>query len=481
MRILLLGLMLVLLSAGCTPERISWSKDGKHALVTTKVGTYLTDARGESVKVNGDRPTSLTPVVWIPDSNRFLQARTESFATWSEIATELGPKKAKRIEKLVERIKKRAARDDSPVEEFNSNLGVPRWQVSAAWICWRDTEITSLVEFLSRDPKQRNNLRPGGDWKLQKFAIDLYETTGLEARKIRTLRDSFVSFATLRPSPDGKSLAVVEETDAYRFPDLSGMIISNLSRTRLVVQSLVDDAHEPIEIALDVAVWPAWSQDGRSLFHMGLESPHQRMDVNRSIIGRLHRSDFVLSESGVDRVDAKSQLGAVKFNVFAKLFAITDERLLFTSPKLALPTTDIDDSKELGVFQLVPGDPTRLVETAHDPWEYDVVDALSLSAFSPSPDGQRLALTTKEGQTGIMDLANGQIEWIQPTKIKGDVKSWRWNPPMAPAWRNNDEVSFAAPPNAPMTGSDRSEFVLWTPTGITILSQNWSTGLLADE
>jgi len=92
-----------------------------------------------------------------------------------------------------------------------------------------------------------------------------------------------------------------------------------------------------------------------------------------------------------------------------------------------------------------------------------------LGAFAPSPDGRRIAIVESGSDSvAVLDVASGALEVLSPKR--------GWKSRILPAWRGNNELYFAALPEA---SSTRPALLRWSPGSMPqVFSGAWTDEVL---
>jgi hypothetical protein len=437
-----------LLLGGCLPEAgIWWSPDGQTAAVRGPDGLRLTDAAGKlsALVLTGD----VQSVAWLTDSSGVVVARSFAVSNWTAAAKLVPPDEARSVEQFAKAVPSLlqaalattgGSLDDLDKPMLRRLVDVENPLLEVAWACARDLH---RPELLAATAGFTNSAKLGDELLADTNRITLHELallplrSGSVAGEPRALVRSLFALREPLVSPRSPQVAFLAAAGALKVVGLDG-------------QGVVSLVEEDVQSA-------AWSADGRSLIHA--------VRARGAQIGEI-RSCLAVAAAGQALTNAPAiqtlALAAFHSDAPPRLAALPDGRILFTSAPISLPARESALNPAFSFFLLDPARPDA-------PLEPVVIkgDSLpdDLSSFAVSPDGTRVAVV--EGGTdavAVLELATGQVEIISPAH-------GGWKAKLLPAWRNAQELTFAA---LPTPAAKRPELMLWQPGAAPrTLSQGW--------
>jgi hypothetical protein len=448
--------LIAILATGCRPdEAIWWSPDGRVAAVRTSEGLRFTDAEGHlsGVVLEGE----VQSADWMPDSSALVVSRSYKVSDWAAAEKLLPTAEAQAARELArslpDLLKAALAGTrgslDHIEDEFFKPLGLtvvgdqlePMFRISMA--LYRD-EIMKAVSGLPNTKELERELTG--------------ETNGISIHEISllTIQDGKVA---------GGPRAVVRSLRALLNPLISpkhSLFAFRTSDGALKVTAL--DGTNTFVVSDENTQSAVWTSDGQRLVHVVMPSSDKLGEI---------RSRTVATANGEllkgDAAPGPETLAMAAFDLSggARLRRLPDGRILFASMPVTLPAGVDGIYTQMRFFML---DLTR-TNAALSP--ISVTEGslpADLSAFSVSPNGQRIAVVEAETDAvAVLELATGKVEVISPSRQKKSR--------LIPAWRNNQELTFAA------LGSDpsRPELYSWKAGNKPqVISKEWPADVLKE-
>ena len=465
-------LALPLLMTGCSIEGIVWSPDGKTGLVATPKGSYLFNPLGKISPVIPGEAFGFTPCVWVPGTNKFVLVQINTLPTWDKLVATIDANQKQSIQTLAAELKNRLETFKGNWSEFTSGLKAKRSELAAAWMYLRDVRNEELQKLIEKNDQNNNVWNSIAAMKSQEFRLVEFQADGLSAKETRTLRKSLDAIVTVRFSPDGAWIAMVDSSGVHTNPDLNGSLDGAIGSTQLNIMN-VENPNIQCVVDDNVGEWSAWSTKGNALYYFRVnEIP--RIATSTPLLGTLREAKLTLSATAT--VDSKTDLLDTLFNPFNKIVTLPTGELLFVSHEWRLPKPH-GDQEAKGTLAIVdPARPARFTRIEVNELSKEQSDALAVGNYSASPDGTKVALTTNKGATDIIDLTTGKIDrvgTILPSTNTGDRRTMFSSNPVSPSWRSNDELTFIATKGSPLAGDNRHQFILWSPERTVVLSRDW--------
>jgi len=235
-----------------------------------------------------------------------------------------------------------------------------------------------------------------------------------------------------------------------------------------------------IQIADHVSRYPDWTRDGQSIVYIRATGPAGKNDLPRlaslrrmevlDIDGSLKKDvafDAPHKRVGPDgnATDVPSDaqnLAMCIYDPAAKVRCLPDGRTIFSAAEVSLPATAESKHKTLlftvGIdFSVSPLLPAEQAAGLPD----------AVHHFQASPDGRRIAVPGIGSDIVVIDLSDGKV-----TQVNGKNQGHKLR--MMPAWRGNDELTFAIQ-NAPELAKDRPAEVYLAAVGQKprCISKSW--------
>ncbi len=451
------GIVAMLLVAGCWPERVVWSPDGQYAAVIGGEGDdgwgdglYLCDAQGN---LSAPAPTEgdIIAVDWFPDSERCVAVVSGKLRTWAEIEPLLSEEEKERLVSLSEAFRQDIlASYEGDLGRLQSVKGFDSETLLTMKIYLRDHKDAKLVEKLGERWKEFEEASCEG-WLLQVLAV---KEGGLNVGAM--VARSSDEIVTVRVSPEGKAVAYTRgKPDKWHEEGLA-----------LYVAAADGSGREEL-VADFVGMYPDWSANGQELVYEACESAPLADDAG---LGTIVMRRVCGSDGGMlEEFQGTRELAGVVFDVLgSKVRCLQDGRILFSSYEVHLPTTDQDMPERASLFAVDPERQATVTRVLPRSAEAQVGGMTGL--FEVSPDGDKVAIVGEKGKVWVVTLATGEVLTVQPDeeKVSGDVEFRT-----VPKWRSADELCFAVPPGSPHGSPDRAEIVLWSPKGYRCISKDW--------
>ena len=456
MKIIMKAALLVcsLLVIGCFPEEhFWWSADGSRLAVLTPTGLRwsnpdgaLTDATCEGVQA---------AAFFRDSSNGFYVMRQTEVATWDAAKALVPVTEAKQVEDLAKGIPELAAAlakatdgNEDKLEPLLKSLGVRDLELlGLAYNCALQTNreaVAAAVTAHGSAKMVKDLLETKPSFKVNQIALVMF---GGEQGRDEPFCHSLFPLGAPVPSPKhdlvaftaGKSLRVAA-------PGLPA----------------------PLEVT-DANLGPcAWTPDGLSLVYL---SPITPVEDDSTVLAKLclrtvaGADGKLLQDTGdlmvPETCPPATTLATVAVSGPQRLAVLPDGRILFASMATTFPAAELSSVERLFLLDPALGEKARPVPVPVDP----AVWPGTLQHFVVSPDSKRVALVEgNRDAVAVIELATGKIEIVAPDRGR-KCRS-------LPAWRSNDELSFAALPGDKST---RPEVMLRKPgQPARVISGTWS-------
>lgn len=452
--------MLATALVSCLPEeRVWWSPDGKTSVVRGASALYLVDPGGSigPALVLGGEPDGAIPggVDWLPDSSGFVFARVRPVAGWKQARTLIPEEEAKAVEGLAKLLPGlataaiEASEGKSLKAAFSAlPLKMSPWIEAAIGLAWEKDSagITTMLKTLSDGQQVVDDLSgPDGKIKVRELCRQRV-SNGQASGAPEVLATSVRGHGAVQVSPDGKWVAcfrvgIEEDT------------------RELVVLPLAGGQESSITTGTKLAF--AWAPDSTALViarPVGGDGPLSSIDRQPVVDGKgeLRRANELLPPVPLAR--------AVLMDT-PMISVLPDGRVFFASAPGQLPAAGTTTRDTKPRLFLVAADGGGVTEIPCAPGSLP----MDLRCHVLSPDGKKAALVESGSSVvAVVDLATGAVQMIEPP-----VEDWENH--TLPAWRGNNEFTFAA------VRDGKTRTVRWTAkSGVEPWGQNWPEGMIAD-
>lgn len=439
-----LGLLLL---AGCLEQNLVWSPDGQRAALLGADGLYLCDPQGQLTPL-------LVPgayrVAWLGDSQQLVIARSHKTGAWPEIARALGKTGAAEVEERAEAL-------------WRQLQAGGLWSVLTMAPANEASMILTCVNLRERHGEAlRRALEPKSWADLQDLRIELHalvlarrEGGGLILGPV--LQEGVGTIGEIRVAPGDRAVALVRE-EVSTSP-------GEKSRDRFDLFVALPTGAEPALVATDVARYPDWMPDGRTVAYMQASGPVSREELR---LGTLVQREVLDAHGALAVRDQTADLAGWLFSDNTCVRSLRDGRLLFNAAEISLPVAAADMGAERDqLFALDPARQATLVRLV----PRKVADKLpqSLAFFAVSPDESQVLFGDFNGQVSVLTLASGEVEQVQaPGKdnLQGQ-----------PLWRAPGEFSYTRR-GADKAAIRKAEVVLRQAGKDRVLSRSWPDALV---
>lgn len=452
-----LVMLLVLLVAGCIPERVVWSPDGSRAVLLAPDGLHVMDAQG---KVGPVLFEGISRVVWLPDGQRIVVASSMSFSSWEEVIKTL-PDRALEAG-VAEKVKAALGACRGDWKKFEElTLGIVEDQRARALLYLRDQDanLPDVAGAVWPNVVETSYSIPIC------YTLDLTNPSEVKAGPV-IYHGLHGTMMELRISPKGDAAAITLTSHRDKAPESAA--------ARLCVAPL-NLGEKPLLLGLGNK-YVDWSADGRSIVY-------QRPIALTLIAGSPARAGSLVRQAVMngegelfsqEHLPPREELLQVGYDVSTRVRVMGDGRIYFSAAGVAGPGAPfaLGETQDLWVY--TPGGggerAKRLVAEASRPLVGD-----DLNYFQPSPDGAYVALPFGDGRISLLTVSTGEVKAIQDLTIVGMKNELV----TVPTWRGTRELTFARPP---ATGGRVRELVRYAVAdGATVvLSKDWDDNLRRD-
>jgi len=483
--------LLAMVCLGCLPEaRVTWSPDGKWALVRGGDGLRLCDADGKlSLPIAENVPAA----AWLPDSRQFIAVWTKSLVSWEELLPCLSEDRKAGAMAFAGDFRRQilAYKGDWGKFAFDAKPA----DIMAALMCLRDQFGKELAPVV------------GPTWEDLKgightvYVVQLFEVADGEAKPGKRLLESLEPIAEVRVAPTGKAFAYA----APPYPPTSAEPTYSLFVASLAATD------RPRLVQHRVAIFFDWTPDGRSLVlasadapdptsrmpGVGFGSTEQAFLYTRNRVreperqyplraGDIIKREAVNEDGSLVQSPKGSNLAKVIFFDSLPVRCLRDGRVLFVTREVHLPAPLADMPGNLALFSVDPANPKAIRHAILPEVRKEVGHGLDLFQLSPdetrisAPDGRpavifhaaahpdetRISAPDGKGAVVVLDLAKGQVTRTPDETVQGRTA-------MIPVWRSNEELCFVVPAGSKLGSPSREEVVLWSSAGLRCLSKDW--------
>lgn len=472
---------LSLLAAGCFPdERLWWSPDGLHLAVLTPTGLRMADPDG---KLSDATCEDVQAAAWLPDGSGLVVTKQTEFDTWDAAKALVPAAEVKQIEDLARGIPDLAAAlakvtegDENKLEPLLKSLGVSDPELlGLAYQCALQTNRAALETALTAHGSAKmvkDLLETKPSFKVNEIAVVMMgDEQALSAPKplVRSL------FPLGAPVFSPKRPLVAFTAGPEGPPVFSGTpsLVAFTAGKTLRVAAL--DGSASLEVT-DANLGPcAWMPEGSSLVYLTPLTPpvdEASLVVAKLCIRRVIGTDGKLLQNPGNAQTPATCPGATDLATVAvsgpqRLAVLPDGRILFASLAATCPAAPdaSEEGEHLFLLYPWPGGKARPEWVPVDP----TVWSGTLQHFVLSPDGKKVALVDGgRDAVAVLELATGKFGIVAPDcgrKCR-----------TLPAWRSNDELSFAA---LPEEKSERPEVMLLKlGQPARVISKTWDADIL---
>ncbi len=434
----------LLTMAGCYPERIVWSPDGRHALVIGKDRLYLADPNGKVADLGVAPPQC---VAWMNDSKRYVAATAEKAAAWKDIEPLLSVEDKDNIIKLARDMRAEILADGKvELDKLKSYQDQGGEDISAAKMYLRDCSSQGLAEKLGTAWKELESAKR--DWS----AIRVCEISNAATQPAQVIAKSAYPVMSIRVAAHGKAVA----WSAYKTDGKN-------SRSELFVAP-ADGAGKPVSVVPLYGMFFDWSPDGRFLVYIT-----QQGSTKDTPLGKVERREVCAADGTMLKaIPPAVMLAGGFFGDNSRVRCLQDGRIIFASPDVELPTTENDLANQANLFVFDPRQATltRLLPRQAQSVVPDLVDF-----FSVSPDGTRVCIPGEKGEVAVVELATGKVDTIVAKPAEGGKEQKLHT---VPVWRAGGELCLIVPPAHPLGSPNRAEIILWQAADTArCLSKDW--------
>jgi len=430
-----------LVCAGCDPtNRAVWSPDGKHLAVVAADGLRLSDEQGNLSPV---LLPSVELAAWLPGSNRLLIVKHEETSDWKRLSEVLSPEDLKTV--LAESAKIRAA-----ILAYKGNWDAFDKDDSMSDLRFGPEDIAYLRAHSNKELSQKM----GNKWKELEslkagiWLLELCDVTPHAVTSHAVIYKSARHIEDVRISPNAKHAAITESTRVEGGPTF-----------RL---SLLDLSSAKVRRISDLAAkYPDWSAHGKSVLYI---DALQNKESNGYPVPGVLRKVVLLTDDLSANIVAPADLAEVVFRNNDRVRCLSDGRVLFSCPEIALPASQKDIKWTHKLFAIDPDKQSTVIRMVPSSAENQIGDQPEY--FEPSPDGSKVSIPSHTGAISVLSLADGSVLSTAAPKEQPSA-------PFIPQWRSNKELCIFLP--AENTGHADLDVSLWAigPETQKRLSLNW--------
>jgi hypothetical protein len=429
--------VLLILTSGCSPQRVVWSPDGTRAAVLDDKGLYLCDANG---KLSGLLVSNEAIAEWFPDSQKLALLLGSKYHSWADLQKNLRADERDQVVEAGQKILKEL-------------IDGQDWKAAL-----KDMDNADAVAVYLKDTEGVKE-KAGADWKdLDQKEADFCELVvgtingdqiSLGAALIQTLRKPIP--LNLRVSPNGRAITMTTEAGKQH-------------GARLWV--VAADGSAPAQIVSDEScAHPDWTKDGRSLVYINASGAMTSDDDLR--LSSLTRRQVINDKGAVEIQSDHEDLAGMLFDINLGVRCLSDGRILFVAYDVQLPATAGDMPTRPQVFTWDPRHQATLTRMI----PHNVLEKLpdELQFFEVSPDEKSLLMAAGKGAVMVLSFRDGKLTSVQSLD-KDDSPSF-------PSWRG-DEVCYMSP--APTNSAGRTwEVNLWKNGTNRVISADWPLEFLS--
>jgi hypothetical protein len=451
--------VLLMLAAGCrVEERIAWSPDGSVAAVWMDDAVRLMDAEG---RLDSPVASNVAAAAWLADGSGLVLVRQLALSSWEEAAALLPEDEVVVVEAMArgvpELMKAALAVADGDLDAVGPRFVEP-------------LKLTALPEYV---PAAIHLLRDRQPEVLKQAAQGCRDPAKLEAElsEVCTTRVTHVSVLPLTGRhAAGPARVLACSLTQIQQPRVStaAPVLAFLHGDRLIAMPL-DGGTTRVAVAEHVVGSFDWTPDGRSLaYAVQAAGPWESGAVN---LARIEQR-VAVDTNGAPIAGEATPLAISGSTFEPRVRSLPDGRVLFSGVATELPSS----AAAARATRFYVTDPATADQNA--PVVVPSTEGAlpqDLAAFAPSPDGRRVAVVESGSDVvAVLDLSSGAVEAISPRRT--------WKSRILPAWRNADELYFAALPGNDAT---RPELLRWRsgdePRAVSSGWTDESAGLLLEK
>jgi len=433
---------------GCLPENsLEWSQDGSVGLLRADDKLYLIDEPDDNIILVASAGTQPWPHI-SADGSRIVYGEQIKCSNLSEGLKRLPLSQVKMIKGHAQHLEAEIIQaryvDDIPPlgfiplpkEPFAYGEGLRPWVIR--YLC--ENADPALVQKLGP-----HRIDEGKEQELEYYNLVIMNRESMDQRKV--VCTSVLPILRPRFAPTGQVIAyLVEEKEKQDSKAEHAM-----GRLDLFVASPQQGVSAMV-VAPHVNLGYAWGNDGQCVVFQQLESPdapHQDFQVGklkeRTIAlanGSLLAQPIATGEQGEPGTHhctgETRELAQALFDVGMKIECGLEGRVLFSSVKVTLPISNLDQIRH-SVFCW---DPVTKTVTDILPSHVTNMPQAFPSLFSLSPDGRRVLLPLAKYRFAIYEFGERDLKY--PWQEKEKPEDYFLN--FVPAWKGNQEISGIVSP-----------------------------------
>jgi hypothetical protein len=468
-------ILLATVFGGCLPEaKVTWSPDGKFALVRGGDGLRLCDAEG---KLSPPIAENVRAVAWMPDSRQFIAACGKVVTTWESLLAHLSNERKERAKALAEEFRRQILAYKGDWDKFSFQARPD--DIMAALMCLRDEYGKELAPVVGKEWAELQGAQH------TVFQMQLFEVADGHAKAGKVLCELLEPVAEIRVAPTGKAFAYA----APPYPPKNADPAFSLFVASLAAPDKPRCVGSPVSIFFD------WAPDGQSVVFAdaAVPDPNAGSSVCSSMPAILFGTEEravtynrfrmrdrgqqfglragniincrIVNQDGNLAAEANTQdLASVLFFDSLPVRCLRNGAILFACKEAHLPAAGGEAAGRFGLYSLDPADP-RTVKPVTMPKALEE-EGTRLELLQLSPDETKAAIPTNSGKVFILNLASGEATEVPAQIEKGRLST-------IPVWRTNDELCFVVPEGSTLGTPNGTEVVLWSPAGSRCLSKDW--------
>ena len=437
---------------GCLPENtLEWSEDGSLGLLRADDKLYLIDEQDDNIIQVASTGTQPWPHI-SADGSRIVYGEQIKCSNLSEGLKRLPLSQVKMIQGLArhleaEIIQARYVDDVPPLgfiplpkEPFAHGDGLRTWVIR----CLCENADPALVQKLGP-----HRINEGKEQELEYYNLVVMKRESMDQRQV--ICTSALPILRPRFAPTGQTIAYLLEEKEKQDSGAE----HTMGRLDLFVTSPPQGIGAMV-VASHVNLGYVWGHDGQCVVFQQLESPDApRQDFQ---VGTLKERTIALAngtllaepiatgeqgEPGTHHCTGETrELAQVLFDVGTKIECGLGGRILFSSTKITLPTSNLDETR-CSVFCW---DPVTRTVTDLLPSHMPNMPQVFPRLFSLSPDGRRVLLPLAKYRFSIYEFGERELKY--PWQEKEEAEDYFLN--FVPAWKGNQEISGIVSPDDPL-------------------------------
>jgi hypothetical protein len=464
--------------SGCVPEdSLEWSGDGSVGLMRVQGSLYLVNGQsGELTEIEKDNVQPWPDIS--KDGNVIVYSKKVDCPNLSEGLKLIPPGQAKMVEYLAAKTAKAIIEqpglvkgDSIPLPE-QGPLAPPDYRNWVLRYLFENAD-PNLLKVLNADV-----IKNGKKKEISYFQIILVHRNDVSSKQI-IATNMFATCAT-RLSPNGKLLAYLMHTQQGGTNTLGEYSLYLASLEGQISAMFIDHL---------VAIGYSWRNDSNAIAYWKANAKELSQDAILSELKEqvLYNTDGIfmaqpvaMNEEGSMKTHwctgTSKQIAGSIFYPWMKVSYGPDGRIFFSSLKLILPSSSLDEVK----WSLFCYDP--LTESISDVLPISISANMigSINAFALSPDAKNVLLPMENNRFAVYELGKLKTNiFLSEEEGFGGKET----PKLAPSWKSCNDISCLVSGNSHFLRGNKTNknqvIVIRNGKAEIILSKTWNLDILS--